>query len=118
MIDPSIRLRRAILLRNVSLVERIVSNNPYLTQNPDFGDKSNTSLHLAAKEGSVEIAVGLLVLKLLVPFPKSAFFYVYPFLTRCTPRGRRRCLHLLKDQMDVIHSDIFLIVPNGFHRTT
>ncbi|KAI9662552.1 MAG: hypothetical protein M1821_008719 [Bathelium mastoideum] len=55
MIDPSIRLRRAILLHDVSLVKRIVGNNPQIIRNPDFGDKSNTSLHLAAREGSVEI---------------------------------------------------------------
>ncbi|KAF2234204.1 ankyrin [Viridothelium virens] len=56
MIDPSARLRRAILLRDLELVERIVRNNHDLIQNPDFEDKSNTSLHLAAREGSVEIA--------------------------------------------------------------
>lgn len=56
MIDPSTRLRRAILLNDVLLVERIVRNNPQLLRNPDFDDKSNTSLHLTAKEGSVEIA--------------------------------------------------------------
>ncbi|KAI9685346.1 MAG: hypothetical protein M1820_010807 [Bogoriella megaspora] len=56
MIDPAIRLRRAITLQDLALVQRIVRNNPKLTQNPDFEDKSNTSLHLAAKEGSVEIA--------------------------------------------------------------
>lgn len=57
MIDPSVRLRRAILLRDLSLVERIVCNNPHLIQNPNFEEKSNTNLHLAAKEGSVEVAV-------------------------------------------------------------
>ena len=57
MIDSSVRLRRAILLRDLSLVERIIRNNPHLTQNPDFEDKSNTSLHLAAKEGTLEITV-------------------------------------------------------------
>ena len=57
MIDPSIRLRRAILLRDLVLVERIVRDNSHLIQNPDFEDKSNTSLHLAAKEGSLDIAV-------------------------------------------------------------
>lgn len=56
MIDASIRLRRAIYLNDVVLVERIVKSNPKLLQNPDFEDKSNTSLHLAAANGLVEIA--------------------------------------------------------------
>jgi uncharacterized protein len=59
MIDPSVRLRRAILLHDLMLVERIVRNNPHILQNPDFEDKSNTSLHLAAREGHVDIAVSL-----------------------------------------------------------
>ncbi|EME80858.1 uncharacterized protein MYCFIDRAFT_155134 [Pseudocercospora fijiensis CIRAD86] len=60
MIDRSTRLRRAILLNDVLLVERIVRNNPKLLQNPDFADKSNTSLHIAASHGFTEIA-GLLI---------------------------------------------------------
>ena len=56
MIDPSTRLRRAILLNDVLLVKRIIRNNPRLLQNPNFEDKSNTSLHLAATNGFVEIA--------------------------------------------------------------
>lgn len=55
-IDPSTRLRRAILLDDVLLVKRIVRTNPKLLQNPDFEDKSNTSLHLAAAHGFVDIA--------------------------------------------------------------
>ncbi|KAF7185619.1 putative hexaprenyl pyrophosphate synthase, mitochondrial [Pseudocercospora fuligena] len=60
MIDTSTRLRRAILLNDVLLVERIVRNNPKLLQNPEFADKSNTSLHIAASHGFTEIA-GLLI---------------------------------------------------------
>ncbi|GAB7347476.1 hypothetical protein MBLNU459_g4388t2 [Dothideomycetes sp. NU459] len=60
MIDPSIRLRRAILLNDVLLVKRIVQSNPTLLQNPDFDDKSNTSLHLAAQSGFEEIVELLL----------------------------------------------------------
>lgn len=57
MIDASIRLRRAILLNDVLIVKRIVQCNPKLLQNPDFGDKSNTSLHIAAQAGFDEIVV-------------------------------------------------------------
>jgi hypothetical protein len=56
-IDVSRRLRRAILLNDVALVKRIVQNNPHKLRNPDFADKSNTSLHLAAKHGYTLIAV-------------------------------------------------------------
>ncbi|KAF2724336.1 ankyrin [Polychaeton citri CBS 116435] len=56
MIDPSTRLRRAIYLNDALLVQRIVRINPKLLCNPDFEDKSNTSLHLAAQQGSATIA--------------------------------------------------------------
>lgn len=58
MINVEIRLRRAIRLNDLVLVRRIVRNNPLVLQNPDFQDKSNTSLHLAAREGFTDIAVG------------------------------------------------------------
>ncbi|KAG9595394.1 ankyrin, partial [Aureobasidium melanogenum] len=60
MIDASTRLRRAILLSDALLVKRIIRSNPGILQNPDFKDKSNTSLHLAAQAGFEEI-VELLV---------------------------------------------------------
>ncbi|KAF2196066.1 ankyrin [Delitschia confertaspora ATCC 74209] len=56
MIDVPRRLRRAILLNDLTLVQRIIRNNPYYLRNPDFADKSNTSLHLAATHGFLEIA--------------------------------------------------------------
>ncbi|KAF2012391.1 ankyrin [Aaosphaeria arxii CBS 175.79] len=56
MIDVPRRLRRAILLNDLSLVKRIIRNNPTYLRNPDFDDKSNTSLHLAAKHGYILIA--------------------------------------------------------------
>lgn len=56
-IDVPRRLRRAILLNDLTLVQRIVRNNPGYLRNPDFEDKSNTNLHLAAKHGFTQIAV-------------------------------------------------------------
>ncbi|KAL6707860.1 Target of rapamycin complex 2 subunit avo2 [Coniothyrium glycines] len=56
MIDVPRRLRRAILLNDLPLVERIVRNNSNYLRNPDFEDKSNTSLHLAARNGFTAIA--------------------------------------------------------------
>lgn len=56
MIDASIRLRRAITVGDVALVRRIIRISPNLLKNPDFEDKANTSLHLAAKLGFTDIA--------------------------------------------------------------
>ncbi|KAF2687894.1 ankyrin [Lentithecium fluviatile CBS 122367] len=56
MIDVPRRLRRAILLNDLALVKRIVQNNREYLQNPDFADKSNTNLHLAARNGFTQIA--------------------------------------------------------------
>jgi len=54
------RLRRAILLNDLPLVQRIIRNNPTYIRNPDLNDKSNTSLHLAVKHGFTKIAVCVL----------------------------------------------------------
>ncbi|KAL8674486.1 MAG: hypothetical protein Q9168_001078 [Polycauliona sp. 1 TL-2023] len=59
-VDVSIRLRRAINLNDVVLVKRIVKNNPAQLKNPDLNDNGNTSLHLAARLGFLDI-VQLLV---------------------------------------------------------
>lgn len=59
-LDVSARLRRAILENDVLLVKRILKNNPSHLENPDFEDRSNTSLHLAAIKGH------LYILKLLL----------------------------------------------------
>lgn len=53
----SMRLREAIQLDDISLVQRLLANRPELLQNPNFEDKSNTSLHLAALHGHTEICV-------------------------------------------------------------
>ncbi|KAI4710438.1 hypothetical protein J4E89_004893 [Alternaria sp. Ai002NY15] len=55
-IDVPRRLRRAILLNDLALVQRIIRNNHKHLRNPDFDDRSNTSLHLAAKHGFTTIA--------------------------------------------------------------
>lgn len=52
------RLRRAINLNDVVLVKRIVKNNPGKLRNPDLNNNGNTSLHLAAQLGFLEIVVG------------------------------------------------------------
>lgn len=56
-LDVSVRLRRAILQNDVLLVKRIVKNYPQYLRNPDFADRSNTSLHFAAIKGHVEVLV-------------------------------------------------------------
>jgi ankyrin repeat protein len=62
MIDLPTRLRRAIHLSDPSLCARILRASPSLLQNPDFSNKSNTSLHLAATHGSPEIVQLLITL--------------------------------------------------------
>ena len=57
MIEPSIRLRRAIRLNDLILVQRIVRTNPAIIRNPDPADNNHTSLHLAAILGDVDIVV-------------------------------------------------------------
>jgi hypothetical protein len=57
-IDVPRRLRRAILLNDLPLVQRIIRNNHDYLRNPDYEDKSSTNLHLAAKHGFTQIAVG------------------------------------------------------------
>ncbi|KAK5074940.1 hypothetical protein LTR64_001145 [Lithohypha guttulata] len=51
----SLQLRHAILSNDVPLVERLLKAYPHLVHNPDYNDKSNTSLHLAAKAGYTEL---------------------------------------------------------------
>ncbi|PGH28537.1 hypothetical protein GX50_08721 [[Emmonsia] crescens] len=65
-----VRLRSAILWNDVLLVKRIIKNNPRFLENPNFEDKSNTSLHLAAILGNLKIV------KLLVSFGHDS----------CTPK--------------------------------
>ncbi|KAI4263894.1 MAG: hypothetical protein L6R42_000980 [Xanthoria sp. 1 TBL-2021] len=55
-VDVPIRLRRAINLNDVVLVKRIIKNNPGKLKNPDLNDNGNTSLHLAAQLGFLDIA--------------------------------------------------------------
>lgn len=56
-IDVPVRLRRAIQDNDLPLVRRIVKNNASYLQNPDFNDLGNTSLHLAAANGFLEVVV-------------------------------------------------------------
>lgn len=43
-------------LKDLTLLERVIRNNPQNIRNPDFADNGNTSLHLAAKLGLLDIA--------------------------------------------------------------
>ncbi|CAK7232698.1 hypothetical protein SCUCBS95973_009190 [Sporothrix curviconia] len=57
MIDPSIRVRRAIHANDQLLVKRILASHPQLLHNPDTSDAglSNSNLHLAASLGHLQI---------------------------------------------------------------
>ena len=77
MIDASTRLRRAIHLNDLTLLKRIIRNNPRHLQNPDFADHGNTSLHLAAQLGLLEIAVCVpRILSSPFPPPSSPFLLI------------------------------------------
>ncbi|KAI4257567.1 MAG: hypothetical protein LQ352_001632, partial [Teloschistes flavicans] len=56
-VGAPIRIRRAIHLNDLVLVKRIIKNHPEQLQNPDYDDNGNTSLHLAARLGLIDIAV-------------------------------------------------------------
>ncbi|KAI9643181.1 Target of rapamycin complex 2 subunit avo2 [Ciborinia camelliae] len=64
MIDTTLRLRRAIHTPDALLVNRILKSHPHLLQNPDSSPHglSNTSLHLAASLGHLDVASLLLSL--------------------------------------------------------
>ncbi|KAL1843951.1 hypothetical protein VTJ49DRAFT_6355 [Mycothermus thermophilus] len=58
MIDPSIRLRRAIHANDALLVRRILRSHPHLLHNPDHSPldgNANSNLHLAASLGHLSI---------------------------------------------------------------
>ncbi|KAK1757015.1 ankyrin repeat-containing domain protein [Echria macrotheca] len=62
MIEPSLRLRRAIRANDALLVRRILKSHPHLLHNPDHsptGD-ANSNLHLAASLGHTSIVQLLL----------------------------------------------------------
>lgn len=67
-IDVSVRIRRAIHLKDLTLLKRIVTNNPQSLRNPDYADNGNTSLHLAARLDLVDIAVSFMVFFFGLPF--------------------------------------------------
>ena len=54
--EVSLRLRRAVARNDFSLVQRILTTYPDHVHDADPKDKSNTSLHIAAREGFYEIA--------------------------------------------------------------
>ncbi|EXJ90241.1 hypothetical protein A1O1_03340 [Capronia coronata CBS 617.96] len=56
MTGLDVSVRQAIRLNDVALVRRLLQHHPRYLHNPDFADKSNTSLHLAAQYGFEEVA--------------------------------------------------------------
>ena len=85
-IDVSLRIRRAIHLKDLTLLKRIIKNNPKYLQNPDFTDNGNTSLHLAAQMGLVDIAVRSLPSTHCQQKPILSYTPGIP--NRCRPRRR------------------------------
>ncbi|KAI1370841.1 ankyrin [Hypoxylon crocopeplum] len=71
MIDPSTRLRRAVQSNDALLVRRIVKSHPDLIHNPDHSATglSNSSLHLAASLGHLQVCKILFALGHEKPTP-------------------------------------------------
>lgn len=70
-IEPSKRLRRAVHNNDALLVRRIVKSHPGLIHNPEHSatDLSNSSLHLAASLGHLQVCKTLVDLGHEVPTP-------------------------------------------------
>ncbi|KAI1492311.1 ankyrin repeat-containing domain protein [Biscogniauxia mediterranea] len=71
MIDPSLRLRRAVHSNDDLLVRRIIKSHPDLIHNPDQSANglSNSNLHLAASLGHLEVCKTLVELGHELPTP-------------------------------------------------
>ncbi|KAI1170608.1 ankyrin repeat-containing domain protein [Nemania sp. FL0916] len=71
MIEPPVRLRRAVHSNDASLVRRIVRSHPDLIHNPDHSAEglSNSSLHLAASLGYLQVCKVLVELGHEQPTP-------------------------------------------------
>jgi len=65
------------LQNDLPLVKRVLRVNPAYLQNCDQGDKANTSLHLAAQRGFLEIAQHLISLGHDCSEPPGEFIYLY-----------------------------------------
>ncbi|KAI0891034.1 ankyrin [Annulohypoxylon nitens] len=70
-IEPSKRLRRAVQSNDASLVRRILKSHPGLVHNPDHSATglSNSSLHLAASLGYLQVCKTLVSLGHEIPTP-------------------------------------------------
>ncbi|SPO01182.1 uncharacterized protein DNG_03929 [Cephalotrichum gorgonifer] len=71
LIDPSLRIRRAIHANDALLTRRILKSHPHLLHNPDTSPAglSNSNLHLAALLGHTDVARVLLSLSHESPCP-------------------------------------------------
>lgn len=71
MIEPSLRLRRAIHANDVLLTKRVLASHPALLHNPDVSARglSNSNLHLAASLGHLQICKLLVSLGHETPCP-------------------------------------------------
>lgn len=58
--NTTLRLRQAIIHNDLALVQRILISNSTLLRNPVYDEKADTSLHLAASLGFIEIVVGVI----------------------------------------------------------
>lgn len=88
MIDASRRLHRAILLNDLLIVKRIINSHPELLTNPDFKDKGNTNLHIAAQAGFEDIVVSHSVTTTHDDLVADGSAFITAITSRCRTRWR------------------------------
>ncbi|KAH7159638.1 ankyrin repeat-containing domain protein [Dactylonectria estremocensis] len=108
MIEPSIRIRRAINADDAALLRRILKSHPSLLHNPDPSPSglSNSNMHLAASLGHRDICAVLLELGHEDPCPALNELH-QTALMLAAGAGHTEVVHLLceKDKSCIIRRD-------------
>ncbi|RCI09453.1 hypothetical protein L249_3730, partial [Ophiocordyceps polyrhachis-furcata BCC 54312] len=109
MLEPSIRMRRAIHAGDVLLVRRILKSHPYLLRNPDASlmGLSNSNLHLAASLGHRDVCETLLLADHEKPCPALNEHH-QTALMLAARAGHTEVVHLLceADRSSILRRDI------------
>ncbi|RDA88616.1 hypothetical protein CP532_5884 [Ophiocordyceps camponoti-leonardi (nom. inval.)] len=109
MLEPSIRMRRAIHAGDVLLARRILRSHPYLLRNPDASlmGLSNSNLHLAASLGHRDVCEMLLLADHEKPCPALNEHH-QTALMLAARAGHTEVVHLLceADRSSILRRDI------------
>ncbi|KAI1499084.1 ankyrin repeat-containing domain protein [Biscogniauxia marginata] len=125
MIEPSLRLRRAVNCNDDLLVRRIIKSHPDLIHNPDQSTAglSNSNLHLAASLGHLEVCKTLVALGHELPTPALNENH-QTALMLAAAAGYSEIVHLLSEndpscilRHDVRGRDAIMYASMGGHDT-